>query len=400
VNGAGDLRPYAVALPEADLEELHRRLSATRWPDEIAGAGWSRGVPVGYLRELAEYWRSGFDWRAVEAELNAYPQFVTDVDGATVHLVHVRSPEPDAVPLLITHGWPGSILEFLDVLGPLTDPAAHGAAGRRAFHVVLPTAPGFGLSGPTGETGWDAVRVGRAWAEIMRRLGYGRYLVQGGDLGSWISLATAAVDAEHVAGVHLNFLVTPPSGPGDLDGLTSADVARLGRLQSFLQEGAGYMQVQATRPQTVSYALTDSPVGQLAWAVEKYAEWSACTERPEEVIGRDDILANITLAWLTATGGSSAQFYYEIAPQLLGSPAATPPPPLTAPLGVSVYPDDPTPPVRALAEKTYPEIVLWREHSAGGHFAPLEQPASFVADLRDFADAVERRTEAGVAVSG
>jgi epoxide hydrolase len=380
------MRPYLVEFPQADLDDLRRRLAATRWPDEIDGTGWDRGVPMGYLRELSAYWRDEFDWRAVEARLNAHPQVITELDGADVHVVHVRSPEPDAVPLLITHGWPGSVLEFLDVIGSLTDPRAHGAGSATAFHVVLPTVPGFGLSGPTGEPGWDAMRVGRAWAELMRRLGYDRYLVQGGDLGSWISLATAAVDAEHVAGVQLNFLVTPPSGPSDLAGLDARDLARIARLQEFFEQGSGYLQVQATRPQTIAYPLTDSPVGQLAWAVEKYQEWSACVDQPEEVIARDDILANVTLAWLTATAGSSAHFYYEIAPMILGSPGS--PPPLAAPLGVSVYPADPAPPVRALAERAYPGIVQWREHDGGGHFAPLEQPAAFVADVREFARVV------------
>lgn len=380
------MRPYRVEFPEAALDDLRERLGAIRWPDEIDGAGWERGIPSGYLRELATYWRDEFDWRAVENRLNAYPQSITSIDGADVHFVHVRSPEKDAIPLLITHGWPGSVLEFLGVLGRLTDPRAHGAGSEQAFHVVLPTVPGFGLSGPTSEAGWDAERVGRAWARLMERLGYDRYIVQGGDLGSWISLATAAVDPEHVAGVQLNFLITPPSGPNDLADLDSGDLERVGRLQEFLQQGAGYLQVQATRPQTIAYALTDSPVGQLAWAAEKYAEWSACVDRPEEVIDRDDILANVTLSWLTATAGSSAQFYYEIAPQLLGS--GSPPPPLSAPLGVSVYPADPTPPIRGLATRAYPSIVQWREHDRGGHFASLEQPDTYVADLRAFAGVV------------
>jgi len=388
------MRPYQVEFPQADLDDLRHRLSRTRWPDEVADAGWTRGVPVDYLRELVEHWRDEFDWRAVEARLNAHPQLLTEVDGATVHLVHVRSPEPDAVPLLITHGWPGSVLEFIDVVGPLTDPRAHGGAPAQAFHVVLPTVPGFGLSGSARETGWDTVRVARAWAELMRRLGYDRYLVQGGDIGSWIGVATGTVDSEHVAGVQVNFLVTPPSDPSDLAGLDERDTARIGRLQEFFVQGAGYLAVQATRPQTIAYPLTDSPVGHLAWSVEKYREWSDCTERPEEVIDRDDLLANVTLAWLTATSGSSAQFYYEIASQIPGSPTATPAAPLTVPLGVSVYAADPTPPVRALADRVYSRIVQWREHAKGGHFAQLEQPATFVADIREFAGIV-----AGLGVS-
>jgi pimeloyl-ACP methyl ester carboxylesterase len=382
------MHSYRTEFPQADLDDLRRRLDATRWPAEIAGAGWSRGVPVGYLRELTGYWRDQFDWRAVEARLNAHQQSVTRVDGASVHIVHVRSPEPDAVPLLITHGWPGSVLEFLDVIGPLTDPRTHGGDPARAFHLVLPTVPGHGLSGPAPDAGWGLTRVAAAWAEIMRRLGYDRYLVQGGDIGSWVGLTLAALDAGHVMGTHVNFLVTAPGGPADLAGLGPADMQRIGRLGDFFENGSGYMRLQATRPQTVAYPLTDSPVGQLAWIVEKYREWSGCTDVPEEVISRDDILANATLAWLTATGGSSAQFYYEIADQIPGAPTASPPPPLSAPLAVSVYPDDPVPPVRALADRMFPGIIQWREHSAGGHFAALEQPELFVGDLRDLAAAI------------
>lgn len=385
------MHPYRTEFHQSALDDLRRRLAQTRWPAEIPGAGWSRGVPVGYLRELTQYWLDTFDWRAVEERLNAHPQLRTEVDGTPVHLLHVRSPEPDATPLLITHGWPGSVLEYLDVIGPLTDPRAHGGDPSRAFHLVLPTLPGHGLSGPAAEPGWGVPRIARAWAEIMRRLGYDRYLVQGGDLGSWVSLALGSLDPEHVAGVHVNFLVTPPPGPESVAGLDQRDLGRLARLGDFFEHGSGYMKIQGTRPQTLAYSLDDSAAGQLAWIAEKYKEWSGCAERPEEVIDRDDLLANFTLTWLTATGGSSAQTYYELADQLPGSPTATAPPPMTAPLGVSVYPDDPAPPVRAFAEQQYPHIVQWREHPGGGHFAPLEQPARFVADLRDFAAAVGAR---------
>jgi pimeloyl-ACP methyl ester carboxylesterase len=379
------MHSFRAHFPQEGLDDLRRRLAETRLPDEVGDGDWSRGVPVGYLRDLIDHWQHGFDWRAVEDRLNARPQLLAEIDGTLVHVIHVRSPEPGAVPLLITHGWPGSVLEFLDVIGPLTDPRAHGGDPARAFHVVLPSIPGFGLSSPLGEPGCDVGRVAGLWIELMARLGYDRYLLQGGDLGSFITLAAAAMDPEHVLGAHLNFLVTPPSGPEDLDGLSEADLARLGRLSEFFESGSAYMRVQATRPQTIAYSLTDSPAGQLAWVVEKYREWSDCAERPEEVIDRDDILANVTLTWLTATAGSAANFYYEIADQMPGAPGAGAPPPPLVPVAVSVYPGDPAPPVRALAERVIPKIVQWREHERGGHFPSLEQPELYVQDLRDFA---------------
>src|SRR5206468_6239271 len=247
-----------------------RRLAGTRWPAELPGVGWERGVPAGYLRELADYWRTEFDWRAVERELNEIPQYTTEIDGATVHFLHVRSAEPAARPLLLTHGWPSSFVEYLDVLGPLTDPAAYGGDPADAFHVVVPSLPGFGFAGPTPEPGWDVTRIARAWAGLMDRLGYHRYLPQGSDFGAWITVALAALDAEHVAGAHVNFLITPPpDDPARLAALTEDEARRVGRLGRFVADESGYMKIQATRPVTLSYALTDSPVGQLAWIVEK-----------------------------------------------------------------------------------------------------------------------------------
>lgn len=386
------MKPFHIQIPQADLDDLHRRLAATRWPTELPGGGWDRGVPLDYLKELAEYWRTGYDWRAAEAKLNSFPQFTTDIDGANVHFLHVRSPEPDAVPLLITHGWPGSVAEFLPVIGPLTDPRAHGGDPADAFHLVIPAIPGFGLSGPTSEPGWNVGRIAGAWAQLMHSLGYHRYIPQGGDVGAWITMTLAGLDAQHVLGAHVNFLFTPPpDDPSAVAGLSASDQNRLGLLAKFLAEGSGYMKLQATRPQTIAYALTDSPAGQLAWMVEKFWEWSDAAKVPEDAIDRDLLLTNVMFYWLTGTAGSSAQFYFENA-DLLPTAAVPPPPPppLPVPLGVAVYPHDSAQPVRSFAEQAFPNIVQWHEFDRGGHFAAMEEPDLFVGDLREFSRTLAR----------
>ncbi len=384
------MQPFRIAVPQADLDDLNRRLDATRWPTEIPGTGWDRGVPVEYLRELAEYWRSEYDWRAAEARMNKYPQFTTGIDGANIHLFHVRSPEPDAIPMIMTHGWPGSAAEYLDVIEALTEPAKHG--GGQAFHLVIPSMPGFGFSGPQPEPGWGIERIAAAWRELMARLGYGRYIAHGGDLGTWVSLLLSAIDFEHVMGAHVSFLITPPSGdPAELDGLTEADFGRLAKMGDWVAARSGYMKIQATRPQTLAYGLTDSPAGQLAWIAEKFYEWTGSVKSPEDAVTRDQLLTNISVYWFTATAGSSAQLYYEMADQL--PIAATPPavpPPLPIPLGVAVFANDASLPVRKLAGPRFPNIVQWSEYDRGGHFAALEEPQLFVQDLRSFAAALTR----------
>ncbi|MFD0207217.1 MULTISPECIES: epoxide hydrolase family protein [Saccharothrix] len=387
------MQPFRIEIPQADLDDLNRRLDNTRWPDEVPGADWARGVPVGYLKDLAGYWRDGFDWRAVEARLNELPQFTTEIDGANIHFVHVRSPEPDATPLLITHGWPGSFVEFLDVIGPLTDPRAHGGDPADAFHLVIPTLPGFGFSGPTGAAGWDVDRVARAWQVLMAELGYDRYVAQGADWGKLVTLELGRIDPEHVAGVHLNMLVTfPPPDPAEMAGLSEADMGRLGKLLYFDLEGSGYMKIQATRPQTLAYGLTDSPVGQLAWIVEKYMEWTDSQLSPEEAVDRDRMLAIVTIFWLTATAGSSAQLYYESTDRTNQNVAArwAGPWPLTVPAGVAVFPHDPAPPVRRFADRILPTITHWSEFERGGHFAAFEEPDLFVGDVRAFARSLKQ----------
>src|ERR687897_962203 len=274
-----EIRPFRIDIPQPGLDDLHDRLSRTRFPDELPGVGWSRGVPLDYLKELAEYWRDSYDWRQWEAKLNEFPQYTTEIDTQNIHFLHLRSPEPDAFPLILSHGWPGSVVEFLDVIGPLSDPKAHGGGAADAFHLVIPSLPNFGFSGPTREPGWDSFRMARAFAELMSRLGYERYGAQGGDFGAFISPDLGRVDADHVAGVHVNAATMGfiPFGEVDeatLAEFTDAEKTRFERMNRYLSEGNAYFQIQGTRPQTIAYGLTDSPAGQLSWIVEKFKEWT------------------------------------------------------------------------------------------------------------------------------
>ncbi|MFI9646446.1 epoxide hydrolase family protein [Streptomyces sp. NPDC052040] len=386
---SASIEPFRIDVPQSDLDDLHDRLDRTRWPDALPDTGWSYGVPPDYLRELARYWRRDYDWRAAEARLNEWPQFTTEIDGARVHFAHVRSPEPDATPLVVTHGWPGSVVEFLDVVGPLTDPAAHGGDPADAFHVVVPSIPGFGLSGPTRDRGWEAGRVADAWAELMRRLGYERFGAQGGDWGAAVSRELGRAHPERLIGVHLNLL----PGAQQLTEPTKDELAALGpgeqertllswrRWEEWQREGAAYASLHATRPQTLAYALTDSPVGQLAWIVEKFREWTDSEELPEEAVDRDRLLTNVMLYWLTGTAGSAARIYYERA-HATGR-AAAPAEPSTAPTAVAVFPAEIQVPLRHRAERTE-NIVRWTELDRGGHFAAMEEPDLLVADVRAF----------------
>lgn len=380
------MRPFRVDVPQHQLDDLDRRLRTTRWPDDLPGTGWSRGVPAAYLRELAEYWRTTFDWRAAERRLNSHPQFLTTIDGAPVHFLHVTSPEPDATPLLLTHGWPGSVTEFLDLIGPLSDPRAHGGDPADAFHLVIPSLPGYGFSGPLTSAGWDTARIARAWAALMQLLGYDRYVAQGGDAGAVIALELGRCDPEHVIGAHVNMLMTFASGDEkELAGLGPGDLARLGKLAHFDQELSGYMKLQQTRPQTLAYALTDSPVGQLAWIVERFHDWTGAVDRPEDAVDRDALLTIVSTYWFTATAGSAANFYYEGAAGVRAAAAGQVPPPVRVPVGVAVFPDDIFVPVRRLADRDLPTIVHWTEFDSGGHFAALERPRELTEDIRVFA---------------
>ena len=373
-----EITPFRIEISQDRLDDLRRRLADTRWPGELPGAGWEAGVPLGYLKDLADYWGTDYDWRAHEARLNEFPQFTTVIDDQTVHFLHVRSPEPGALPLIITHGWPGSIVEFMKIIGPLTDPARYGGDPADAFHVVAPSLPGFGFSSPLAAPGWDTGRVARAWTELMKRLGYHRYGAQGGDTGAIVSPELGRIDPDHVIGVHVNNLGTFPSGdPAELAGLTEADQARLALMTTWGRDMTGYAIVQSTRPQTISYALTDSPVGQLAWIVEKFKEWTdPSASMPEDAIDRDLILTDVSVYWLTGTAGSAARIYYEGA-RTWGQVQTRSP----VPTGVAVFPNDLT--IRPLAERDH-NVVHWAEYSRGGHFAALEAPDLLVDDMREF----------------
>src|SRR5579863_6493602 len=372
------ISPYRIDISQSALDDLRDRLGRTRWPDELPGVGWDLGVPLDYLKGLAEYWATTYDWRGQEAALNEFAQFTTVIDDQNVHFLHVRSPEPRALPLLITHGWPGSIAEFLDIISPLVDPAAHGGDPADAFHVIAPSIPGFGFSGPTHESGWNTVRVAHAWAELMRRLGYERYGAQGGDTGALVSPELGRIDSEHVVGVHVNNLVTFPSGqPDELNDLSDSDQKRLELMQRWQSELSGYAILQSTRPQTLAYALTDSPVGQLAWIVEKFKDWTdPAAELPEDAVDRDQLLTDVSVYWLTATAGSSANIYYEGA-RSWGQTSE----PSTVPTAVAVFPMDVT--IRPIAEREH-NIVRWSEFDRGGHFAAMEAPDLLIDDMREF----------------
>jgi microsomal epoxide hydrolase len=375
-----EIRPFRIEVPQEQLDDLRERLGRTRWPDELPGVGWSYGIPLAYVKELAEYWRSSYDWRKHEARLNEFPQFLTTIDGAQVHFLHVRSPEPDAIPLVVTHGWPGSVAEFMEIIGPLSDPRAHGGDPGDAFHVVAPSIPGYGFSGPTREPGWDVRRIARAWAQLMARLGYDRYGAQGGDWGSMISRTIGLDDPGHVIGVHLNMLPALPSGdPDEIAALSDSDRDRLQDGARYGAELSGYMQIQATRPQTLSYGLTDSPVGQLAWIAEKFKDWTDSTSSPDDAVDRDQLLTNVMLYWLTGTAGSSARLYYETRRSAGWGTIE----PVTVPIGAAVFPREIIRPVRTFAERTH-NIVHWSEFDRGGHFAAMEEPDLLVADVRAF----------------
>ena len=369
------MEPFEIHVPDSVLSDLSERLARTRWPEAETVSDWSQGIPLAYVQELCEYWREGYDWRAVEARINALPQFVTAIDGVDIHFLHVRSPQEDARPLVLTHGWPGSIVEFLKVIGPLSDPTAHGGDAADAFHLVIPTIPGYGFSGKPTSTGWGVQRVAHAWAELMVRLGYASYFAQGGDWGAGITVAIGLQDVEHCAGIHTNM---PTVGPDrdTMDDLTEQEQDAIKAQQFYQDWDSGYSKQQSTRPQTLGYGLTDSPAGQAAWIVEKFYQWTDCQGHPENVLSRDELLDNVMMYWINACGASSARLYWESFGRGGGGGD------ITVPSGVSMFPKEIFRASKRWVERRFKDLRYYNTLDRGGHFAAFEQPELFVGELR------------------
>jgi pimeloyl-ACP methyl ester carboxylesterase len=374
---------FRIEVAETELEDLRARLRGARWPERETVADWSQGVPLDYLRELCRYWADAYDWRATEARLNALPQFRATIDGLGIHFLHLRSPHPGALALVITHGWPGSIVEFLDAIGPLTDPPAHGGDARDAFHVVCPSLPGYGFSDKPSQPGWDIERIAAAWTALMSQLGYERYGAQGSDWGTSISATIAKLDPAHVAGIHLTPPLAPPD-PETLDDPTERERAALASLEHSAEWDSGYSREHATRPQTIGYALVDSPVALCAWIVEKFWAWTDCNGHPENALTRDQLLDNLMLYWLPRTGASSARLYWESIAQVNRWISGVVDDTIDVPTGCSIFPKELQRPSRRWAERRFVDIRHWNELARGGHFAAFEQPELFVDEVRAF----------------
>ncbi|MDA8045336.1 MAG: epoxide hydrolase [Actinomycetota bacterium] len=365
--------PFTISFAQSDIDDLHDRLGRTRWPEPATVEDWSQGMPLPYLQELCRYWREDYDWAARQARLNSFPQYRGEIDGLGIHFIHVPSPHPGALPLVLTHGWPGSVVEFLEVIPQLADPTIDGGDPADAFHVVVPSLPGYAFSDKPAAPGWGVDRTARAWAELMARLGYSRYGAQGGDWGSMVTTSIGQQDVDHVVGIHLNMVIGFP-GPDDGE-MTEAEQAAMAAVQEYNEWDSGYMKQQGTRPQTLGYSLVDSPAGQCAWIVEKFWSWSDTGGDPVGALGADRILDNVMLYWLTASGASSARMYWEsIRHPPLG--------PVSVPMGASVFPKEIFRCSRRWAEHQYQDIRYWGEPEVGGHFAAFEQPDIFVEEVR------------------
>jgi pimeloyl-ACP methyl ester carboxylesterase len=369
-----DIQQFQIHASAADMDDLRRRLHATRWPEQETVSDWTQGAPLAYVKQVCDYWANVYDWRRREARINAFPQFRTEIDGLGIHFIHVRSPNPAAAPLILTHGWPGSIVEFLKVIPLLTDPTAHGASANDAFHVVCPSLPGFGFSDKPKQTGWGVEKTARAWGQLMQRLGYTWYFAQGGDWGALVTTSIGIQDPEHCHGIHINMPVTRPD-PDTMSSLTEEEKDAMAALKYYQDVDSGYSKQQSTRPQTIAYGLLDSPSGQAAWILEKFWSWTDSHGNPENVLSRDEMLDDIMLYWLPRTAASSARFYWESFGK--GSTA-----PVPVPVGISAFPKEIFRTSRRWAEKRYQHLVYWNRLDRGGHFAAFEQPELFTQEVR------------------
>lgn len=370
----GGVVPFRLTVPEVDIGDLRDRLRRTRWPEAETVDDWSQGTPLAYVRELCHYWLEEYDWATAEARLNRFPQFRTTVDGLDIHFVHVRSGHEGALPLVMTHGWPGSVVEFAKVIEPLVDPVAFGGSAADAFHVVCPTLPGFGFSGKPTRPGWGTQRIADAWDQLMARLGYPCYGAQGGDWGSQVTTALSVQHPEHLIGIHLNMVFAFPD-PGNADELTEREREALAALEYHRRWGSGYAIEQSTRPQSLGYGLTDSPAGLCGWIVEKFAAWSDCDGDPANVFTKDEMLDNIMLYWLPGTGASAARLYWESFGKRIQDPVCVP-------AGASIFPKEIYRPSRRWAESQFRDLRYWNQPGRGGHFAAMEQPTTFVDEVR------------------
>jgi pimeloyl-ACP methyl ester carboxylesterase len=383
-----EIRPFTFEIAEAEIDDLRRRIAATRWPDKELVGDRSQGVQLAVTQELARYWLDDYDFGRLESRLNGLPQFVTEIDGVDVHFIHVRLSQEDALPLIMTHGWPGSVIEQIDTVGPLTDPTAHGGSAEDAFHLVLPSLPGYGFSSRPTELGWNLGRVARAWAVLMERLGYTRYVAQGGDVGAGVTDTMGRLGPEGLIGIHTNLLVPALNDPAALPAETEQERAALAAIKTFQTTGNGYFVEQATRPQTIGYALLDSPVSLAAWMVDHdtdaYYKIAAAfiEDKPSGNLTRDHILDNITLYWLTGTGASAARSYWEAYGADAPGAGEAPPPEVRIPVGFTTFPGEIWRTPRSWVERSYPNVVHYNEAAKGGHFAAWEEPEIFTNELR------------------
>jgi pimeloyl-ACP methyl ester carboxylesterase len=374
-----DIRPFNIEVPQAELDDLHQRLSRSRFPEAETPQYWSQGVPLAYAEEVTNYWLHDYDWRERETYFNRHPQFKTNIEGLDIHFVHVESPHADAQPLLITHGWPGSVVEFHKVIDPLVDPVAHGGVAEDAFHVVCPSLPGYGFSDKPAETGWGVDKIAAVWDVLMRRLGYQAYFAQGGDWGSAVTTAIGMQNLGACVGIHVN-MPNARATKAALKNPDEHDKRALAGAKYYQEWGAGYSKQQSTRPQTLGYALVDSPVGQAMWIIEKFYEWTDCDGHPENVLSKQELLDNVMFYWLQGNGASSGKLYWESFNRAFGNGQDTS---VHLPTGCSIFPKEIVPTPRSWAEVRYKNIVYWNELDKGGHFAAFEQPELFVTELRE-----------------
>lgn len=367
-------KPYEIVITDEQINDLKQRLDLTRWPEAETPDDWTQGTPLTYTKELAEYWRNTYDMQRLANRLNTYDNFKMEIDGLDIHFLHIRSSNSDAKPLLLTHGWPGSVVEFLKVIGPLTEPQNHGGRTEDAFHLVIPSLPGYGWSDKPTSTGWGIPKIAATWAELMARLGYERYLAQGGDWGAITTTTVGALDVEHCAGIHINMVIAPVDPTAD--DLTEQEKSALAGMAHYRDWDSGYSKQQSTRPQTLGYGLVDSPVGQAAWIMEKFWAWTDCDGHPENALTRDEMLDNIMVYWLNGAGASSARLYWESFGSGLGGIT------IPVPMGGTIFPKEIFRTSQRFAERVYTNIVYWSERDKGGHFAAFEQPEVFVEELR------------------